>query len=60
LMLWVDAICIDQTDASEKSYQVGLMARIYMQAHQVIVWLGDGDRESYFTLESSEIYRLSA
>ena len=39
--LWIDAICINQQDSTEKSMQVALMKSIYETAFQVIVWLGD-------------------
>jgi Heterokaryon incompatibility protein (HET) len=38
--LWVDQICINQSDKDEKSSQVALMDRIYRMAEQVIAWLG--------------------
>jgi hypothetical protein len=44
--LWVDAICIDQTSLSERSHQVQLMGEIYSRAQRVVVWLGEGSRES--------------
>jgi hypothetical protein len=37
--LWIDAICINQEDIKEKDRQVQLMADIYMQASQVVVFL---------------------
>ena len=37
---WVDAICIDQQNIEEKSYQVQFMGEIYSQAVRVILWLG--------------------
>jgi hypothetical protein len=37
--LWIDSICINQEDESEKSCQVQLMADIYQQATQVLVFL---------------------
>jgi len=40
-ILWVDAICINQTDDEEKGHQVNLMSRIYTFATTVIAWLGD-------------------
>ncbi|KAJ6024104.1 heterokaryon incompatibility protein-domain-containing protein [Penicillium herquei] len=40
--LWVDAICINQGDLYEKNAQIPLMRKIYAQAGQVIVWLGEG------------------
>ncbi|KAB5540270.1 heterokaryon incompatibility protein-domain-containing protein [Coniochaeta sp. 2T2.1] len=39
--LWIDAICINQTDLQERSSQVLLMQQIYGQASQVLVWLGE-------------------
>ncbi|TVY18242.1 Heterokaryon incompatibility protein 6, OR allele [Lachnellula arida] len=38
--LWVDAICINQSDDGEKSKQVWNMLTIYEKAAGVIVWLG--------------------
>ena len=38
--LWVDAICIDQDDPYQKSYQVRLMGEIYRRASRVLIWLG--------------------
>jgi len=42
-VLWADAICIDQSDPDEKASQVPLMAEIYSQAVQTIIWLGEAD-----------------
>jgi hypothetical protein len=39
--LWVDAVCINQSDNQEKSLQVPLMAKIYGQATSVLIWLGE-------------------
>ncbi|KAF5640054.1 uncharacterized protein FTJAE_4601 [Fusarium tjaetaba] len=38
--LWIDAICINQSDVDERSSQVRLMGRIYSSASCVISWLG--------------------
>jgi hypothetical protein len=38
--LWVDALCIDQSDARERTHQVGIMSEIFGKADQVISWLG--------------------
>lgn len=38
--LWIDAICIDQSNPAERSSQVMLMGDIYAGANEVIVWLG--------------------
>ncbi|KAI1358932.1 HET-domain-containing protein [Xylaria arbuscula] len=39
--IWVDAICINQSDNKEKSHQVRLMRDIYSRAGQTTVWMGD-------------------
>ena len=42
-ILWVDALCINQQDLAERSYQVSLMQLIYSQAKHTIVWFGPGN-----------------
>ena len=44
--LWVDALCISQTDMQEKSQQVQQMGRTFREADQVLVWLGKHADES--------------
>jgi hypothetical protein len=39
-ILWVDAVCIDQSDTDEKSKQIPLMRDIYACARSVLIWLG--------------------
>ncbi|KAM3078298.1 hypothetical protein ACMFMG_006186 [Clarireedia jacksonii] len=39
-LLWVDQICIDQSDIKERNEQVLLMGDIYHKAERTIVWLG--------------------
>lgn len=43
--LWVDAVCINQKDNSERTHQVGMMDAIYSEAKRVVVWLGDEQSE---------------
>ena len=38
--LWIDAICINQEDISERNHQVQQMGDIYRGAQTVFVWLG--------------------
>ncbi|KAJ9151264.1 HET-domain-containing protein [Pleurostoma richardsiae] len=40
-ILWVDALCINQKDIPEKSFQVGMMREIYLGAETVLAWLGE-------------------
>ncbi|KAI0125421.1 heterokaryon incompatibility protein-domain-containing protein [Xylariales sp. AK1849] len=41
--VWIDAICINQRDAAEKSMQIPLMRNIYEETKRVLVWLGPVD-----------------
>ncbi|KAG0649579.1 Heterokaryon incompatibility [Hyphodiscus hymeniophilus] len=38
-LVWIDYVCINQSNADEKSTQVGLMKEIYSSATRVVVWL---------------------
>lgn len=40
-VLWIDAICIDQSNMEEKAVQIQSMASVYAYARQVVVWLGE-------------------
>ncbi|KAF5594061.1 heterokaryon incompatibility het-6 [Fusarium pseudoanthophilum] len=42
-LLWVDAICINQSNISERTHQVGMMRRIYSTASCVLIYLETGD-----------------
>jgi hypothetical protein len=39
-VLWVDALCINQEDTTERNHQVRQMGAIYQKAKRVVVWLG--------------------
>jgi hypothetical protein len=43
LMLWIDALCINQGDDEEKCEQVEKMRTIYQRAREVAIWLGPED-----------------
>ena len=45
-VLWVDALCISQTDVKEKGQQVQQMGNIFRSADKVLVWLGEHADES--------------
>lgn len=38
--IWIDALCINQKDTTERNHQVQFMKQIYAKASRVIVWLG--------------------
>jgi Heterokaryon incompatibility protein (HET) len=46
LVLWIDAVCINQQDEEEKGAQVQRMGTIYGSAALTLVWLGPADEES--------------
>lgn len=46
IRLWIDAICINQRDTSERNHQVSMMRHIYDRAASVKIWLGIGDNLS--------------
>ena len=55
LVLWIDAICINQDDIEEKNQQVPQMAKIFGNATRVLVWLGSEISES----EACEVVDLA-
>jgi hypothetical protein len=46
IVIWIDFLCINQSDTKEKCWQVALMGNIYRQAQKVIAWLGPADDSS--------------
>ncbi|KIM94585.1 hypothetical protein OIDMADRAFT_135654 [Oidiodendron maius Zn] len=46
IVLWIDSLCINQSDDKEKSWQVKLIADIYRQAYKAVAWIGLADRGS--------------
>ncbi|KAH7377442.1 heterokaryon incompatibility protein-domain-containing protein [Cadophora sp. MPI-SDFR-AT-0126] len=49
--LWIDAICINQANESERNYQVSLMGDIYTCANHVVNWLGPPTSNTVLGLE---------
>jgi hypothetical protein len=49
---WIDAICINQTDTSERNHQVAMMRDIYSRATAVFAWLGPGFPGSDLAMEA--------
>jgi hypothetical protein len=46
LVLWIDAICVDQNRVEERNHQVRLMRLIYSTTNRVQVWLGPEDERN--------------
>lgn len=49
--MWVDALCINQSDNAEKSEAVQRMKRVYEDATHVLVWLGPSGDDSDVALQ---------
>jgi hypothetical protein len=63
IVLWVDAICIDQNDTNERNHQVSLMGTLYSEAKGVIIWLGEADEttdELVHVVQESGLPKLPA
>ncbi|EPE28385.1 hypothetical protein GLAREA_09505 [Glarea lozoyensis ATCC 20868] len=50
-VIWVDQICINQSDIVERGQQVQLMRDIYEKAEGLLIWLGLPDDDSDMALE---------
>lgn len=57
--IWIDLLCINQENLTERNQQVALMGEIYAQAEAVRVWLGE-IHEFYGTVEDLEMYEQIA
>jgi hypothetical protein len=51
VILWVDAICINQDSNEERSDQVRLMMSIYRTARRVAIWLGPEEDDSMTAMD---------
>ncbi|ETN38995.1 uncharacterized protein HMPREF1541_07037 [Cyphellophora europaea CBS 101466] len=56
--LWIDALCIDQRNVLERNHQVGIMQDIYRSAHEVVVWLGQGNKQIERLCSAPNAFRL--
>ncbi|KAH7076317.1 heterokaryon incompatibility protein-domain-containing protein [Paraphoma chrysanthemicola] len=57
-VLWIDALCINQSDEEEKTRQVGMMRRIYESCSECLIWLGqismESDNQGSYTVKDAE------
>lgn len=51
-ILWIDMLCINQSDLTERSAQVKRMVQIYPLASRVLIWLGDESIDSKHAIET--------
>jgi len=56
IKIWVDGICIDQTNRAEKETQVALMGRIYEMASNSVVYLGPEANGSEKVMEEARVF----
>lgn len=49
--IWLDAVCIDQSNVAERSTQVQIMGSIYAGARRVIVYLGEANNNSALVIQ---------
>lgn len=49
--LWIDAVCINQSDLGEKGEQVLKMGGIFSKATEVVTWLGPEEDDSELAME---------
>lgn len=57
--VWADAICIDQTNDTEKAQQVSQMGEVYKLARHTIIYLGEPTQQSDLLLPyARSIYNL--
>jgi hypothetical protein len=54
-LLWVDSVCIDQTNVEEQGQQVALMSEIYHKAEEVLIWLGDSNEDSEVAMKALRV-----
>jgi hypothetical protein len=58
VLLWIDALCIDQSNLVERNHQVQLMARIFNTATGVLVWLGYAADDSGFVMDLLPLHKI--
>jgi hypothetical protein len=56
-VVWVDAVCIDQSNKYEKVYQLRQMGTIFSKATKVVAWLGPVAEDSDDAMQALESMR---
>jgi hypothetical protein len=46
ILVWADAICINQNNIAERNQQIVVMDMIYRNAVQVVIWLGPANQQT--------------
>ncbi|KAF4857009.1 Heterokaryon incompatibility protein 6, OR allele [Colletotrichum siamense] len=58
VVLWVDAVCINQQDIEERKFQVMIMGMVYLKCAAITVWLGPESENSDMAID--ELVMLAA
>ena len=56
VVLWLDAICINQEDVTERGHQISMMGEIYRSASRVHIWLGHAADGSDSLIDKMDFY----
>ncbi|KAK1969564.1 hypothetical protein LY78DRAFT_678439 [Colletotrichum sublineola] len=59
-VLWIDAICINQVDISERNVQVQQMRSIYTRAIRTVIWLGTATEDGTSDLALAFLSKMAA
>lgn len=52
VILWADAICIDQANFHEKAIQIRILPKIFQSAEMIFAWIGNEEDGSHEALET--------
>jgi hypothetical protein len=59
--IWIDAVCINQSNLDERSQQVAMMADIYSKSLGNLIYLGEGDETTASALKTIDaVYEVSS
>jgi Heterokaryon incompatibility protein (HET) len=50
ILVWLDALCINQKDVHERNWQVSTMGDLFKSAAGVYAWLGEGDGDCDYAI----------
>lgn len=56
--LWVDALCINQSDNEERSHQVRQMRQIYSRSKEVLCWVTNNPVDQRMEALSPRLWKL--
>lgn len=57
--IWIDAICIDQTNLDERAHQVALMTKLYRHGERNLVYLGEAHDSTASALTAMDSLRAT-